>query len=519
MKNNIKYILLTSLIASWSFSFADGKITGLSKVKVKPGTHLIEKGSVNIEENAQLIVEGMLTVDANLNNESSYAGIQVLSNAENTGSIIHQNGFPKATVERFMTSGKPHIIGSPVIGETAEVLSFVNPSTFVYEYNDGSGLNIINDLNTELNNGQAYYYKINPSSSGSITPAFEGTLNSEDLQLDQNSIPPLQFNVKGTNFVANPYASSFDWEDENIELFDMEASIWIYDSENRRMKFRNNSGYGNLENGIIPMGQGFYVKTYSEEATLTIPASARRHAQQAYYKQEAEDNEKLSYVRFEVIKNDLADEVWVGYRVNSIDEFDNGIDISKMFTFDEEPQIFTSHHEQEFSIDLIEKPESVNKQIPLFFRAGSNGTHYINLLEYQGFEDMLVQLEDLITGEMIDVDGMDSYTFNANIGDEENRFILHFNPLMPTGNQEFESQEQEVQIYAYADQIYISSSGEYSLQTKIVQFFDLNGKLLGEIPLSDASLSVIKNKFKRKMILVKANYPDRSFVGKVIFVK
>lgn len=508
-----------SLLLFWSSLSADGVITNGAKMKVKAGTHLIDKSSIHINNDGQLIVEGMLTVDNFLNNNSAFEGIQIKSTAENTGSIIYQNGTPMALIERYMRSARPHLIGPPVVGETANALDFAFPDTYLYEYIDGSGLELIEDNSTELINGKGYYYRINPTNNGGLTPKFEGTLTSEDLILNSNSNPPLNYNTKGINMIANPYSCAIDWDDESIETSDMEASVWVYDANTQKIKFRNNSGYGTLTNGIIPMGQGFYIKTQSEEATLTIPAQARLHEEQAFYKQSDEVDDELNYVIFEIVKNSLADEIWVGYQWNSTDGFDNGIDISKMFTFEEEPQIYSSHNNEDFTIDLIEAPELNSKQVPMYLRVGSSGTHHLNLLKYQGFFNVDVQLEDLVTGEILEIADMDSYEFEANVGDQELRFILHFNPTLYTGSDPYLSRENQVDIYSYRKQIYIKSNGDYAQQSKIIYLFDLNGKLLAEIPLSAGHLSSIKNYFNRKMIIVRAKYQTDTFTEKVLFIK
>lgn len=517
MKNFIKYILVINLIALWSFSYADEKITNGAKVKVKAGTHFIEKGSLKIENSSNLIIEGMLTVGNQITNNNEFAGLQIKSNALNTGSIIYEHGAPNARIERHMKSARPHYIGSPVIGETAATLDFNNLNTHLYNYIDGSGLSPINDNNTILVNGKGYYYRIYPNSNGSITPVYEGQLTSSSLELHNNSTPPLNYNSRGYNMLANPYACAIDWNDPYIEFSDMEASVWIYDANARRIKFQNNSGYGNLKDGIIPMGQGFMVRTYSTEASLTIPAQARRHNNQAFYKTSDEVLNDLNFLVFELVKDSLVDELWVGYQWNSGDGFDNGLDITKMFTFEEEPQIYTSHDNEDFSIDLIQEPGMNGKQLPMYIRAGTNGVHHLNLTEFQGFTDMNIELEDLVTGEFINVAEMHTYEFTSNVDDENLRFILHFNPALSIGTDNYANSTNQVQIYSYGDQIYIKSEGSYAIEPKKVYLYDLNARFLGEAALSKGHLNSLKNRYNRKMLIVKVKFPSVTFVDKIIF--
>lgn len=510
---------MINLLALWTFSQADEKITNGSKVKVKAGTHFLEKGNLVIANNAQIIIEGMLSVDQNLSNETAFTGIQIKSNENNTGSIIFGSGEPKGQIERYMHSGTRHYVGPPVDQETAEALINNFTYSYLYDYNDGFGFNLINDYSLELINGKGYYYLIKPNYSGGITPVFEGNLKSVDMQLDNNSTPALQYVRRGTNILANPYSCAIDWDDPSIEFNELEATIWVYDPNTNNMKYRNHSGYGTLTDGIIPMGQGFLVKAQSEEATLVIPKQARRHHQQEFYKKSENKYEELNYLILELQKDHLKDEIWVGYQWNSTDEFDNGIDISKMFSYEETHQIYTSHNNDNYTIDLIAEPNFESKQIPVHVHARFNGVHQLNLSKFQGFSGVDVQLEDLLTGEFINMESMKTYEFSTNGNDEDLRFIIHFNPKSVTGINHFNAEMSQVHIFGYGDQIYIKSDGEFSLQSKTVFIYDVNGKLLTEIPLGQSHFTSIKNKFKRKMIVVKAKYKNNLFTEKVVFMK
>lgn len=498
---------------------ADGVIKNGAKLKLKKGTHLIVKNNLQVQANSSVLIEGMLTIDGQLSNQSGFEGIIIESNIDNTGSLIQENGNSQATVNRFMRNRCSHFIGAPVTGELSEALDFgEDPYTQLYSFNEASSnYQIINGGNHELINGAGYRYSIGSSSSHGVTPSFQGELFAEDLELDNNSIPALQHQHYGFNLIANPYASAIDWDDESIEFSNMEWSVWVYDGRKRRFRYRNSSGYGSLTEGIIPMGQGFLIKTRTEEASITIPKQARRHAQNEFYKTETGIDSEVSYLVFQVKQDTLEDEIWLGYQWDSSNEFDNGIDVSKLFHFEEVPQLYSVQNEDQLSINMIEEPQETAQIIPIHFLAGIAGTHELSLVEFQGFEDKDLLLEDLLTGIWYPLEDFSSLEFESNPGDESLRFLLHINQTVNTND--LASSFSDVQIYSWEKQIFIKSKGDFEKMSKQVRIFDINGRLLTQQNSSAESETVIENNFQNQVLIIQCIYPKQSFQQKIIRLK
>ncbi len=518
MKNKTKYLLVLSLLLFWSSLSADGVIKNGAKVKLKKGTHLIVKNDLHILNNASILIEGMLTVDGVLSNQNAFDGIIIQSEADYTGSLIQESGNAPATVNRFMKNRLSHFIGSPVTGELNDVLDFGgNPNTNLYSFNEASSsYQLINGGNQELINGAGYLYSIGSNASQSITTSFQGELFDEDMILNSNSSPSIHHQHIGFNLIANPYASAIDWDDDNIEVSNMEWSVWVYDGKKRKFRYRNTSGYGSLDEGIIPMGQGFFIKTRTEEATIIIPKPARRHAQNEFYKSEDEINSNVSYLVFLVKQDSLEDEIWLGYQWDSSDDFDNGIDVSKLFHFEEVPQLYTIENNEELSINMIAEPTE-SKVIPIHFMAGSDGLHQLSLLELQGFDDKDLMLEDLITGETYHIDDFESIEFTGDIEDESLRFLLHINQTVNTFN--LDANSSMVQIYSYGKNIYIKSSGEFQNKDKKVLIYDMNGHLLYQNNHTKSVETIIENNYQNQILIVQCIYPSQSFQHKIIKLK
>lgn len=515
----MKFITISILILSGFISspalFADGVITNGAQVKVKNGTHWNAAGSIAVEANASIVIEGMVTIGQSLTNNNGFQGIIIKSNNDYTGSLIFNSGSSLASVEQYLTDLGSHIIGSPVIGETISALYFNNnPETSVYSFSDGNPLTEIQDLNQELVNGKGYYYTISDAVQEGVIPTFEGTLKSNDLFLNTNTNPPLEFNTVGRNLISNPYTASINWDNESIERTNIESSIWIYDSDEQKFKFRNTSGYGNLENGYIPMGQAFLIRAKSAEAQITIPAAAREHHNQQVLKNEPRTKTESNFVVLNFQQNNYSDEVWIGFDAVSTDEFDDGIDISKMFSFTEQSEVYCMNNNLEMSVNMVQNPNGLAKTIPIFFKAVTADICTVNLTQKTGLEDYNILLEDLLTGDIVNVSDMINYEFNTEAGAPHNRFLLH---LMPVGTQiEDPLTNNSVKIYSNQQHIYIKNHGKYASKPKKVFIYNINGLLIEKMTLKNNDLDILKNDFNERVVIVKALYEDKIFSQKII---
>jgi hypothetical protein len=121
----------------------------------------------------------------------------------------------------------------------------------------------------------------------------------------------------------------------------------------------------------------------------------------------------------------MADLTRVKFVEGASDAFDTEFDAHKMFGQSNAPQLFTNINGEKFSTNSIENlnPE---RGIDLSFRAGTSGEHTIEVVDNSITSVNKVYLEDLLENEMIDLSQTQTYTFQANVGDNENRFKLHF---------------------------------------------------------------------------------------------
>ena len=124
------------------------------------------------------------------------------------------------------------------------------------------------------------------------------------------------------------------------------------------------------------------------------------------------------------------------------------------------------------------------RTVNLDFIPGTTGEYTIEFVENTIPTWGTIYLEDLVTNQMIDVYASESYTFNAEVGDEQARFKLHFGA---TGINELA--KENLQAYISGQNLYIlGESGEAQLEV-----FDIQSKQLvsEQIALDDNYKNVL----------------------------
>ncbi|MBN2237257.1 MAG: T9SS type A sorting domain-containing protein [Bacteroidales bacterium] len=517
MKRWNKLMLLLSISFFWLSANADGFLTNKSKLIVKPGTYLIQKGSAINSITGQIQAQGMITFEGALENQNGYEGIWISGNDQQMGSLIFQSGNPNASVQQVFAANGNHSVGAPLNGARANVLITPgNPESTLSEFRESdSKLVLIEDANMILSSGKGFMVDV--SGDNPLIATFEGELQAQDWLWSSETVPALVRTSSGYNFLANPFSSAFDWDNSYIEVENMEESIWIWDDVSKSFLFRNRSGQGNLENGIVPLGQGFMVRALTSDARLALPASTRVHSGRNVYKSvNATLENQSNYLVLELGNGMAADELWLGFSATSTDDFDNGEDVSKLFSFEEVSQLYATHNQENFCFDMFGELRDAPKIIPVNLRVKTDGQHSLRLKNVEGFDFTDVQLEDTFTHQMMDVFTMETYTFNALSTDEESRFLLHFSPGEATALDEIESADALPQVYATNHWLYIRSFGIFEKEAKEVSVFDLSGRMVFNQSLAAGTTDKIFIETDSPMLIVRVAYSTQTITQKVL---
>jgi hypothetical protein len=126
-------------------------------------------------------------------------------------------------------------------------------------------------------------------------------------------------NMRGWNLVGNPYPSTIRWGQEGWDSNNVSTSIAVRD--NLAGEFRYWDGeVGSLSDGLLALGQSFWVRTTGEDPHLTITEDAKANVGAEYYRRHSPD-----YVELSVTAGTLTDRAYLRVRKGAspdLDEFD-----------------------------------------------------------------------------------------------------------------------------------------------------------------------------------------------------
>jgi len=406
-----------------------------------------------------------VTIPAGLSNYPTLSHIGpcneiiISSNASGDASILNNKilmNQSDATVQRYLSGGKWHGISAPIDNATVNNMYFNgNPDLWMnsYDESDDSWVQIV-DLSTPMPFGAGFMVWV--ESGHNVTVNFTGDLKSNELYMDAWSTPKIHYtnSQHGYNLIGNPYPSALDWDNPGWDTTGVEGSIWVWSDAVNNYLYRNSQGQGSLTNGVIPISQAFFIRAENENISFGIMNSARVHSTQQFYK----NSDNVASVPTIVIKaenNNMSDECWLSFNDESSEYYDNGMDVSKMFSKYGAPQIYLRNNIDSLSIMTVPMSYNDTRVVDLDYVTGSSGSQLLELVDVSMMWDTDIYLEDIIMGTIIDFKLAGNYEFNSQVNDDPKRFKLHFvNLYTGTTNPEWDT---DIVVYSNDGSIYINN--------------------------------------------------------------
>jgi len=223
--------------------------------------------------------------------------------------------------------------------------------------------------------------------------------------------------------------------------------------------------------GIIPAQNGFLVYT-TGNGSLTIPADARLHSSDAWYKNSASANEIVLVAHDPEGKT--AQESIIGFNANATEDFDMEHDSYFMAGF--APMFYSISQNQLFALNTL--PELTSELVvPMGFVKNQSGNFTIELT--QNIPGQTLYLVDLKNKNEHKI-SESPYSFTSVDSDNPNRFLLKFGT---TGIGETPVTPQ-INAWVYNNMLNVNNPDGI---TKI-EVFDLSGKRLLSTQLSGLGL-------------------------------
>lgn len=492
----------------------------IQNVIVQNGTYLIVNGETYIRDHATLDISGYVTIGESLENDEDVENLKVRSTDSYDGSLIFNGGEPRATVERYTTHGEWHLTGPCTSDVRGSDFYFNNnPMVWVLEFLEPNGSmgdwEYVTDLNADLERGEGWNVWIDDNKTN-VTIDFEGRLDPSSLILNQGSHPPLQFSDydHGYNLISNPFSSSIDWLSGNWELTEVEETIWVWDESSGNYAFKTKAGGGEMPNGILQHGQGFFIKATDSSPQIIIPSDSKVHNSQTIYKNTIENNYGTS-LKISAYSNNKNDHCWISFSESATEAFDNGFDASKKLGSEDAPQLYLMQNNEMRSINylpaLLEEEE---RSIPLFYKAGTNGEQIIEF-QMQDMFGMQVILEDLVNGDQQVLETNDAYIFTSSVSDSPERFLLHFYFYGSVEVDEIALTEDNIQIYSNEKEIIITNNPELNNERGQIKLYDITGRIILNKEITLSGLLRIPTILNQKLIITEYQRSDQTIIKKL----
>ncbi len=400
---------------------------------------------ITMDPLTQLTVNNGVTLAVN-------GDLMLLASASGEASIVEYGGLSvtgNTSVEQYIEGGRWNFVSYP----TDMPNTGVYDTLFLRYWSEAqSEWYYIYDEDSTLTVGQGYSaYTL--TGLGDMTITYnQGSLNTGPINL------PVEFSgtSDGWNVVGNPYPSAIDWDDASWVKTNIDAAIYVWDGTQYLVW---NGTFGDLTDGVIPAYQAFYTKTSAASPALQVNNAARVHGPSPY-----KSGEVSNLIDVRVIGNGYDDVTYINFNEDATAVYDSQFDAIKMYGIEEAPQLYSITENEILAINTL--PEYYpGMVIPLGLKVGVDTEYKIKVSNLQSFEmPISVFIEDLQTGEMVDVSAEDFYSFSAAPGDDADRFLLHFMAItdvdQPVAN--------DVEIYSYDNSVYVKNIGAENATVSVI---------------------------------------------------
>lgn len=460
---------------------------------------------------SSIVVEtgGKLTDNSGGGKIVNSAGVDGLVLKSSSGSITGSyitNGSLIGTFNQYISDSQWHLI-SPVFGdvESGDFWDGVNDSYLRPYLSPGDGWDdYIFATDTPLGVGEGYEYW----ATAPMTYSESGSFNTgnQTLTISTGGAITADFCL-----VGNPYPCGIDWGSVGSRTNCDGSAFYVYSGTtylaHNGVAGAGSGAVGDATSGIIPAMQGFFVKSLGT-GNISLINSNKIHSDVPYYKSTNDMPAFVSnFIRLSASYDDQIFTTVLYQQADATNGADDIYDAGVLFNNDAEFMDFYSYAGDKASCINIynDYPYDVNLgcNIP-----EQGGDFTISLLDTQNTDDgFAVILEDLDSGEMINLNEQ-NYTVNfPNGGAFNERFVLHLNSTVGTD----EILESEMNVYSNQNRICVS---DQHASAKTIKVYDLVGKLVYSTS-SSSDFFTMSLKEKTGYYIVEVILPDAIIVEKV----
>jgi hypothetical protein len=362
-----------------------------------------------------------LTPDAKLTVSGNFTTSEGLIVQDGASLITEFLVSGSATIQKTISDSDFHLFILPIVQSLQASPTFIGYYVDDYIEANGEWTRFVDADNLLPLRG----YSIANESGAANLEFFGNILAGDQAFLNLSYTPTPGGYGSGWNLLGNPFLSAIDMDVAPLTATGLNGFAYVWTGSNY-VSGPLAGGAGTLTENIIPSAQGFFVRTESAMANLTIPNAARVHSTVPFYKS-TETFENT--IMLTASGNGAEDRMMFAVNPEASAAYDSNLDAYKLFGNADAPQLYTTFDEQNFSISTVDAIEA-QTEFPVMFMAGADGSCTITASFAETFmSGSPIILTDLLTGLRQDLRQNPVYAFNATTGDDANRFKLSFATL------------------------------------------------------------------------------------------
>ncbi len=451
MKTHKIIYAVLSLLLITNIGFGQG-------VRVKPGTNVIIDGgtTLKVADGDNLTLEDNLTFSPSLLERGNLAF----------------TGGGNLEVQQYLVKDQYHIVSSPVSDEIIE--AYLEMYLFSFDEPTNYFNNLFNPVTIPLNVGEGYFVWSVTGAPDYVT--LNGTSSKTDVPVTLTVTPAT--NNSGWNLLGNPFPCAVDWNGNTAwALNNVASTIYMFDpavGNYKTWNFSSGIGTNGQTNGYIAATQGFWVRTSDTIASqpsysLTIPKVERLADATTDFYKDAGSEENI--LRIKVKKDSFSDEYVLAINKNATEGFDNDYDAYKIFPNSSAPLIYSTIGNTKLAVSSI--PDIENGDfVPLQFIPKDGGSCTLTVDGLESFiPELPVYLEDIKTQHFQNLREYAEYSFDSEILDEINRFVIHF--ANPMGLDDLTNPLNDVNIWTWHNTVIVNTPDGFDGELSI---YDMLGK-------------------------------------------
>ncbi len=305
-----------------------------------------------------------------------------------------------------------HYIGTPV--KTVIAMDAFPTDAFIRAYDEPSQSWQNINGNDTLIPGAGYSVYL-PSGNNLIS--FEDSLVNSNITFTNLTLTGEITSYSGFHLLSNPFTAPIDWD--LIEKNNIASTVYVWYNGDY---IEWNGLVGNLEEGIIPVAQGFFIQVLDDENIISLTKTAMVPYNEAgIYKKE------FSALGIELHYNDMEDNCFLGFSADASHGFDPEYDALKLPSQPFFPGVFIRNNSINYAICFT--PNDTSTDYCLGLNIPEDGIYTIAFNGDNFLYENPYYLKDFKTGLTYDLTQTGSIDFQASPEDDPYRFVLTPNPV------------------------------------------------------------------------------------------